>query len=152
MAHPSDKVLSKTKDERDTVDPLADDELGRMIRWGLEDSFSGAAPPDDLWPRIMLRAQEAHASARHTPAKRRPSFSLAPLVQAVVASALLLAFGLGVDRNVTAPRGEQAVRSTPTVPAAVPAQQEANDMLSGYVLSRMAQEPPVPQRPGGARP
>jgi hypothetical protein len=151
MAHSSDKVLSEAKGKKDASDPLvANDDLGRMIRWGLEDSFSGAEPPDDVWPKIMSRVQEMRA--QRTPVKRRPSFSLAPLVQTLVVSALLLAFGLGVDRNLTAPRGELAVRSTPTAPRVVASEELPNDMLRGYLLARMAQQPRARQRPGGARP
>jgi hypothetical protein len=145
MAHPSDK--------KDALDRLpAEDDLGRMIRWGLEDSFSQAEPPDDVWPKIMLRVQEMRVPASRTRPKRRPSFSLAPLVQTVVVSALLLAFGLGVDRNLTAPRGGQAARATPTVQKVVSAQELPNDMLSGYLLARMGQQPATHQRPGGAHP
>jgi hypothetical protein len=153
MAHPSDKVLSEAKGKRDALEPLpTEDDLGRMIRWGLEDSFSGKEPPDDVWPKIMLRVQEMRGSARRTPVKRRPSFSLAPLVQTVVVSALLLAFGLGVDRNLTVPRGEHAVRATPTVQRVDSSQELPNDMLSGYLLARMEQQLAAHQRPGGARP
>jgi hypothetical protein len=90
--------------------------------------------------------------ARRTPVRRRLSFSLAPLVQTVVVSALLLAFGLGVDRNVTAPRGERNLRATPTVVKVDSSRELPDDMLRGYLLARMAQQLAVPQRPGGARP
>ena len=144
MAHP--------REDKDVLDPLAEDDLGRMIRWGLEDSLSGAQPPDDVWPKIMSRVQEMRTRARRTPVQRRPSFSLTPLIQTVVVSALLLAFGLGLDRNVTAPRGQSSIRSTPTVQRVDSIPEQADDMLSGFLLARMAQQPPAPQRPGGARP
>ena len=145
--------MSEAKGKKDALDRLpAEDDLGRMIRWGLEDSFSQAEPPDDLWPKIMLRVQEMRVSQHRTQLKRRPSFSLVPLVQAVVVSVLLLAFGLGVDRDLTVPRGEQAVRSTPTAPRVTSSQKLPNDMLSGYLLARMEQQPATPQRPGGAHP
>jgi len=145
--------LSEAKGKKDALDRLpAEDDLGRMIRWGLEDSFSQAEPPDDLWPKIMLRVQEMRVPAAHTRPKRRPSFSLAPLVQTLVVSALLLAFGLGVDRNLTAPRGGQVARSTPAVQKVVSVQEPLNDMLSGYLLARMEQQPATPRHPGGARP
>ncbi len=168
MAHRSDKVFHEVKgkvfhevkgkvfheveDEKNTVDPLADDDLGRMIHWGLEDSFSKAEPPDDLWPKIMSRLQEMRAPAPRAPVRRRISFSLAPLVQTVVVSALLLAFGLGVDRNATAPRGERQARATPTVVKVDSSQELPDDMLRGYLLTRMVQQLAVPRRPGGARP
>ncbi len=145
--------MAHTSDKKDASDPLAaNDDLGQMIRWGLEDSFSGAEPPDDVWPKVMLRVQEMRAPARCAHVKRRPSFSLAPLVQTMVVSALLLSFALGVDRNLTAPQGERTLRSTPTVPRVASSQELPNDMLSGYLLARMAQQPPIRQRPGGARP
>jgi hypothetical protein len=144
--------MAHRSDELDTVDPLADDDLGRMIHWGLEDSLSKVEPPDDVWPKIMLRVQEMRVPARRTPVRRRLSFSLAPLVQTVVVSALLLAFGLGVDRNVTAPRGERNLRATPTVVKVDSSRELPDDMLRGYLLARMVQQLAVPQRPGGARP
>lgn len=145
MAHPSDK--------KDALDPLAaEDDLGRMIRWGLEDAFSAAEPPGDVWSRIKLRVQDMRAPAGRAAVRRRPSFSLAPLVQTMVVSALLLSFALGVDRNLTAPQGEHTIRSTPTAPRVVSSEKLPNDMLSGYLLARMAQQSPVHQRPGGARP
>jgi len=130
---------------------MADDDLGRMIHWGLEDSFSKVEPPDDLWPRIMSQVQEMRTPARRAPARRRFSFSLAPLVQTVVVSALLLAFGLGVDRNATAPRSERSIRATPTAVRVESSQEQPDDMLRGYLLTRM-QQLVVHQRPGGARP
>ncbi len=144
--------MAHRSDQENTVDPLADDDLGRMIHWGLEDSFSKVEPPDDLWPKIMSRVQEMRAPARPAAVRRRPSFSLASLVQTVVVSALLLAFGLGVDRNVTAPRGERDVRATPTAVKAERHEEQPDDMLSGYLLVRMAQRLTVHQRPGGAHP
>jgi hypothetical protein len=153
MAHRSDQVLSEARDKKDALDPLAaQDDLERMIRWGLEDSFSEAEPPHDVWPKIKLRVQEMRAPAHRAPLRRRLSFSLVPLVQTVVASVLLLSFVLGVDRNPTAPQGERTIRSTPTVPRVVSSQGLPNDMLSGYLLARMAQQPTLRQRPGGARP
>jgi hypothetical protein len=145
--------LSEAKGKKDTLDPLAvEDDLGRMIRWGLEDSFSEAEPPHDVWPKIMLRVQEMRAPARRASVKPRLPFSLAPLVQTVVVSALLLSFALGVDRNPSLPQAERTVRSTPTVQRMNPNQELPNDMLSGYLLARMAQQSPIRQRPGGARP
>jgi len=147
MARPSE-----AKNERHGMDPLAEDDLGRMIRWGLQDSFPEGEPPDDLWPRIMLRVKAMRTPVRHTDPRRRPSFSLTPLIQSVVVSALLLAFGLGVDRNVTAPRGAQVPYATPTAPRIVASQELPKDMLSGRLLLRMKQQPPAPQRPGGVQP
>ena len=159
MAHRSDKVsreargrvFREAKEEKNIVDPLADDDLGSMIHWGLEDAFSRVEPPDDLWPRIVSRVEESRAPAPHAPVRRRFPFSLAPLVQTVVVSALLLAFGLGVDRNVTAPRGERNIRATPTAVKVESGREQLDDMLSGHLLTRI-QQLAVPQRPGGARP
>jgi hypothetical protein len=145
MGHSSDK--GKAQDQFQT-----EDDLGRMIRWGLEDSFSKAEPPDDVWPKIMSQVQEMRVPARRVQVRRRRSFSLAPLVQTAVVSALLLAFGLGIDRNVMAPRGGQAARSTPTVQKVVSGQELPNDMLSGSLLARMGQQPATHQRQGGAHP
>ena len=145
MAHPTSK-------DKDVLGPLAEDDLGRMIRWGLEDSVSGAEPSDDVWSRVKSQVQAMRAPAVRAQTRRRPSFSLTPLVQTVVVSALLLAFGLGLDRNVTAPREQRDIRSTPTVQRVKSIQEQPDDMLSGFLLARMSQQPPAPQRPGGARP
>jgi len=160
MAHPNDrvlseakgKVLSEAKGKNDAPDQGPEDDLGRMIRWGLEDSFSNAEPPDDVWPKIMSRVQEMRVPTRRTHPQRRHSFSLAPLVQAVVVSTLLLAFGLGVDRNVTAPRGAQSAHATPTAQKVVSSQELPDDMLSGYLLARMQKQSLTRQRRGGAHP
>lgn len=145
MVHPSDKTDGSSQ-------LPAEDDLGRMIRWALQDSFAEAQPPDDVWPKIMLRVQEMRKPPRRASRKRIPSFSLAPLVQAVVVSALLLAFGLGVDHNLTTPRGEQVLRSTPTVPKVVSIQELPDDIPSGYLLAHGEPQAPARQRAGGAHP
>ena len=148
MVHRSDK--------EDAVEQFsAEDDLGRLIRWGLEDSYSQAEPPADLWPKILARVQEMPAptpSTRPARGRRRPALSLAPFVQAVVVSALLLAFMLGVDRNVVAPRVEQRVRPTPTVQRVAVDQEFPDDMLRGYMLARVERAPLVHYRQGGAHP
>jgi hypothetical protein len=80
-------------------DPI-DDDLGSLVRWGLEDTFAEASPPDDLWPKIraQIEAQSDTKPVSHAGVRRR-SLSLASLVQTVVVSSLVLAFVLEVDRT-----------------------------------------------------
>jgi hypothetical protein len=68
-------------------------------------------------------------------------------VQTVVISALLLAFGLGVDRSVVLPREGELARSTPIVRKARAVEDFSDDMLSGYRLARGERQAPV--RRGG---
>jgi hypothetical protein len=140
--------MVRPDDEADSTYPMSsEDDLARLIRWSLEYSVSGAEPPADVWPKILGRVHEMPAPARP---KRSlgTSFPLAPFVQAVVVSALLLAFGLGVERDVVMPRREYRVDSTPTVVRKVRTSEEVpEDMLRGYILAHMEQG--LPQRLGG---
>ncbi len=117
----------------------AEDDLGRLIRWGLEDAVSNAEPSARVWPRVLARVRELEAA--ETP--RRPLrrlLPLAPLAQAVVVSAVLLAFGLGVDRELAASRGYPQ-RATPTVQKGHTQTESADDMLRGYMLFRRQPDP-----------
>lgn len=78
----------------------ADDDLGRLIRWSLEDSLARETPPADLWTRIRARIESCAPGVE--PAlvdRKRRTLSLAPLIQTVVASSLVMAFALGIDRS-----------------------------------------------------
>jgi hypothetical protein len=133
--------------EVDSSYPMpSDDDMGRVIRWGLKDAISGAEPPADVWPRILGRVGDMPAPARPKRSFRPFSFPLAPFVQAVVVSALLLAFGLGVNRGVVLPRREYRLESTPTIRRARAAEDFPEDVLRGYMLRR---EPEQPVRQGG---
>lgn len=140
--------MVRPDDEADSTYPMSsEDDLERLIHWGLEDAISGAEPPADVWPKVLGRVRDMRVP---TCPKRslRTSFPLAPFVQAVVVSALLLAFGLGVERDVVMPRREYRVYSTPTVVRKLRAPEEVpEDMLRGYILARMEQR--LPQRLGG---
>jgi len=78
---------------------------------------------------------------------RRAAFPLATFVQAVVISALLLAFGLGVDRSIVLPRQDSAYVATPIVHKVQVSEEAADDMLSGYKLAHYERQPAV--RRGG---
>lgn len=83
---------------------LADDDLGSLIRWSLKSSLERESPPDDLWPKIRARIEPD--TARAEPSRVRPklrALSLAPLIQTIVASSLVLAFVLGTDRGGSSP-------------------------------------------------
>ena len=143
MVHPSDGADSRHS-------ASSEDDLGRLIRWTLEDAVSGAEPPRRVWPRILARVREMPTPTSAKRSWRRAPFPLAPFVQAVVVSALLLAFGLGLNRGVVVPRPEHRIHATPTVTrrARVSSQQFPEDVLRGYILVRMEQQ--QPQRLGGA--
>jgi hypothetical protein len=68
-------------------------------------------------------------------------------VQAVVISAMLLAFGLGVDRSVVLPRQGDLASSTPIVRRARAKAEITDDTLSGHMLAQSERQTPV--RRGG---
>ena len=119
----------------------SEDDLGCLIQWGLEQATAGVEPPADVWPRIAERVRGIPAPAT----LRRSTFPVAPFVQAVVVSALLLAFGLGVERGVVLPRREPVVRATPTVRKVRAVQDLTDDVLRGYMLVHHDEEPPARQ-------
>ncbi|MGB9880322.1 MAG: hypothetical protein ACPLRM_06130, partial [Anaerolineae bacterium] len=92
MARPSTKQSCSTTS--------SEDELGGLIRWGLEETVARAEPPADVWPKILAQVKEMDASALSQRHRKRATLSLASFIQAVVISVLLLAFGLEVNRNV----------------------------------------------------
>ena len=117
----------------------ADDDLGRLIRWGLEDSVSNVEPSARVWTRVLTRVREMEAA----PAPKRSLkrfLPLVPLAQAVVVSAILLAFGLGMDRELATP-GTYAQRATPTVRSSQSQTDSTDDMMRGYMLFRRQPDP-----------
>jgi hypothetical protein len=135
---------------RETLNSQADDDLGQMIRWSVRDSIGGVEPPADVWPEVLERLRAGPAEQPLTPSLRRAAFPLAPFVQAVVISALLLAFGLGVDRSVVLPRQEALSVSTPVVRGTRAVVDTTDDMPSGYMGYMLARsEHQVPVRRGG---
>jgi hypothetical protein len=124
-----------------------DDDLGRLIRWSVPDVIRGAEPPTDVWPKVVERVRAGAAREPRVPSLRRATFPLAPFVQAVVISALLLAFGLGVDRSIILPRQVTSPSSTPEVRKTHAVEDMTDDMLSGYILARSGHE--APARRGG---
>ena len=127
---------------QDTHSASADSEgdLGRLIRWGLEASVSGAEPPADVWPRILsrVRAMDIPRGGRYR--KNRSLFPLAPLLQAVVISVLLLVFGLEVNHDWVTPKGDGRTYSTPITRRAPASQEYPDDVLRGCILARQARE------------
>jgi len=122
--------------EADHARPVReDDDLGKLIRWSLEDSLSEAQPPARVWPRILERVNQVTAPAR----PRRVVFPLASLVQAVVISVLLLAFGLG-DHNVVMPGRQYRTTCTPSVPRSLVSEDAQDDVLRGYLLLQMEKD------------
>jgi len=127
----------------------ADDDLGSLIRWSLEDSLSRETPPADLWPKIRARI-EAHTQAGETAplGRKQRRLSLAPLIQTVVASSLVLTFALGVDRSGGSRPEAQVNR--PTVPRTVVlGSARPQDIPKIHVASRPDVKQVIHQRIGG---
>lgn len=85
--------------------PLSNDDVEKMLRWGLQDWMSRAEPSAQTWNQILARVRAPEPAPRQ---RRRParSLPLAPLVQGVLVCAMLLASGLQVDRRpFLTPRG-----------------------------------------------
>jgi len=122
------------------------DDLERLIRWSLVDSVSGAEPSAKVWANIVARVRKVETgsgSGRET--GRRWLQPLVPLAQAVVVSALLLVFGLGVDHDRMSTI-DYRLRATPTVTGSTALKDSPDDVLRGYMLFRREAEPPA-QRP-----
>ncbi len=129
---------------------LKEDDLGQLIRWSLEDSVAGAEPPADAWSKILHRVKQMDAPTSAAPqVKGHAAFPAASLVQAVVISALLLAFGLGVDQNAVVPQREYPVASTPMVHKVSVSEDVPQDVLRGYLLLQMEREAKISTRVGG---
>ncbi len=137
--------MARSKDALDKINGLSsENDLGRLIRWSLEDSVSAAEPPADVWPRILSRVREMNAPTNLRRWARRSLRPLAPLVQAVVISVLLLAFGLEVNRGVTV--SHRPTHSTPAVRRIPTREEQPQDVLRGYILFRMGREPSLRRR------
>jgi len=133
----------QTNEER--IRPEQDD-VERLIRWSLEDSVSGAEPSAKVWASIAARVRNAEpGSGRDRASGRRWLQPLVPLAQAVVVSAILLVFGLGVDQERASTRGYR-LRATPTVTTSTVIGESSDDVLRGYMLFRREPERPM-QRP-----
>jgi len=134
---------SREADKRSSQ--TAEDGLGRLIRWSLEDVVSGAEPAADVWPRILEQVKQIGQPA---PSRRRFLSGLVPLMQAVVVCSLLLAFGLGLDRTTLVPHAERRAAATPAVRVSVFSEEMPQDVLSGYVLFQQARQP-LPRKISG---
>ena len=136
------------RDERhsDNDELTPNDDLGQLIRQSLRESVERAEPSPLAWQQIWSRVRRMSAAQGSQPRPRRVWASLAPLAQAVVISALLLAFGLGVDRNAAVPRRSLVARPTPTAHTASSPAERSEDMLRGYMLFRRQPEPAQHQR------
>jgi len=129
--------------------PDLDNELGALIRWSLEDGLANAEPSPQAWCNIVSLVQDrSHGRTLRQGLKRLAAWPVASLVQAVVVSTLLLAFGLGVEQSVVS-------RSRPGTETKIVTGREAaifderDDMLRGYVLLQMEKQPPAPRHVGG---
>jgi hypothetical protein len=140
-------MVPHNSNEADNRYELAsDDDLGQLIRWSMKDSISDVEPGADVWPQILKRVREMPAPGRPRRWSRTSPFPVAPFIQAVVVSALLLAFGLGVDQNAVMPRQEHRIQATPTVHRS-DTTEDLDDVLRGYMLAQNLRE--LPTRRGG---
>ena len=136
--------MARSSDEPHDASPASsEDDLGRLIRWSLNDLVSGAEPSAGVWTKIASRLREPPAPTGPWQWLKRSFIPLVPMLQAAVISVLLLAFGLGVDRNASAPRKSDSVRyPTPTVLRRVtPDVEGQDDMLRGYMLVQRVRVP-----------
>ena len=128
----------------------ADDDLGSLIRWSLKDSLARETPPDDLWLKIRARIESgASCDGLALVGRKRRSLSLAPLIQAVVASSLVLAFVLGADRSASShpeTRGSRATTEQTVVLGSV----RPRDIPRIHIASISNPKQVVRQRIGGA--
>jgi hypothetical protein len=140
-------MVRPNRNQEDNRSRLAsEDDLGQLIRWSMKDSISEIEPAADVWPQILKRVREMPAPARPRRWSTKIPFPVAPFVQAVVVSALLLAFGLGVDQNTIMPREEHRIQATPTIHRSSTTE-ALDDVLSGYKLAQNLRE--LPTRRGG---
>jgi hypothetical protein len=130
---------------RDTQGTSADleDDLGHLIRWSLEASVSAAEPPADVWPKILSRVRAMDAPKAANRGKKPARFPLAPLLQAVVISVLLLVLGVEMNRNVVTPERSRRTPTAPTNRHTPASQGYPDDILRGCILARQAREAPV---------
>jgi hypothetical protein len=138
--------MARPRNANSVDNTTADDDLGQLVRWSLENTVSKAEPPAEVWLRIRERVSERAAPAAPQRARRR--LPVASLVQAVVISSLVLAFGFGVERDIVVPSRQAAAVATPVVKS-VFSRDVPNDVLSGRVLRQMRRELASNGRVGG---
>lgn len=126
--------------DKDNSGPF-DDQWGACIRRGLLESVQDQQPGKVVWERILQRIEEHDWPSVSDPALcGRPS-PLAHLVQAVVASTLLLTFVFGAHQGPLMPRRDPpAPGATPVVRRVAAHAEFQEDMLRGVVLMRMEKE------------
>nr|MBC7245465.1 hypothetical protein [Chloroflexota bacterium] len=121
----------------------AKDDLGELIRWSFEGSLLVAEPPADVWPKILAQVREINAPSTVQRQRRRSISPLTSFIQAVVISALLLAFGLEIERNTHLARSPHVMSVTPTTHRLSVLQETYQDMLRGHMLLQKEKEQPV---------
>jgi len=118
--------------------------VASLVRWSLHTGIGKREPPDEVWPRILARVREMEASEaviRQCPKRLAP---LAPLLQVVMVSAVLMALGLGLQRN--SPRIWHVKAAERTIEGAQQGYPE--DSLRGSIWIGLQREAPG-QRFGG---
>ncbi|MBC7263296.1 MAG: hypothetical protein H5T64_02935 [Chloroflexi bacterium] len=116
--------------------------MGSLIRWALRESVSGGEPSPQVWSNILSKIQ-SKGRAVQSRQRGRFSASFVPLLQAVVLSALILAFGVSLERDLDLwHRSAPSVAATPTRETVVPEVlfESRDDMLSGAFLARVGRE------------
>ena len=117
----------------ETPAPSSDDELGRLLRWGLRQTVGAAEPPEQTWHRILDRVRRAETTEQPP---RRASASLPSLVQAAVIGCLLLTLGLGLERDVILARNQQLSEPCQVAQDSAVAHGSQEDLASAPHLAR----------------
>jgi hypothetical protein len=138
--------MARLRNEENPGSAPGDDDLGQLIRWSLQDSVAKAEPRAEVWLKIRDRVSQTSAPAVSQQPRRR--LPVASLVQAVVISSLVLAFGFGVERDVVTYNRQTRTTPAPVVRPEV-SYEMPDDLLSGHLLSQMERELAPSGRVGG---
>lgn len=102
---------------------LSDDEVGYLLRWGLQDWVANAEPSPQTWSHVLVRVHEMDESQAHPHAAR--GFPATTLVQSVVVCAILMLGSLRIEQrsmplvsqnlsHMTTLNGDEALPQMPT--------------------------------------
>jgi hypothetical protein len=118
--------------------------VATLVRWSLHTGIGNREPPDEVWPRILARVGEMEAPEAILPQRSKKLVPMAPLLQVVMVSAVLMTLGLGLQRNV--PRASSTKQTVPSFEDA--RQGYPEDALRSYLLVKLRRAAPG-QRVGG---
>lgn len=116
--------------------------VGSLIHWALKESVSGREPSPQVWRNVLSEIQNKKRGAQSRQ-RGRFSVSFVPLLEAVVLSALILAFGISLEQDFDLwQQGAPSVVATPTRETVASAVlfESRDDMLNGAFLARTGRE------------